>query len=299
MQVALEDQTPLRGDFVLRAVQRFDLTPITSTLELMVRADDSLAGRIAVGTVLLAGSSLDRYRVAKIRKATSDWVQNSSGPAEVLDITAIIDGLYGLALPLARAVVKEGKSFGEVYRSCGATARVTADIPVGRFSCMVGDFPTPGIADALQEEACVPVWKPGASIAFTRLADLFTGLPVVAIERDSTIALDSSFLEQHEIPRAISTAPDGFMVQGRNDIPRGFVYLPRTSARVLDNMTRCLVVRRVLPGQFNGGIRAGDGIDVAGVRHVVSTVAHTWENGAATASGGDQSTRAWLAQLHK
>lgn len=297
MQVALEDGTLLRGDFVLRAVQRFDLTPIPSTLELLMRADTTLGDRIAEGSVLLAGSSLDRYRIVKLRRATTEWVQ-LGGASEVIEVTAILDGFAQLARPAARAIVKEGKSLGEVYRACGSAARIGADLTGWLFTCMAGEFPTVGIARLLQEEAAAPVWGAKGSLSFVRLPDLFTTAPVEALARDTTRAVESAFLEQHEIPWAMSTSTGGGVTLGRRDLPRGFVFIPRAPDRVLSNVTRALVVRRTLTGNFAGHLRAGDGFDVAGARHVITTVAHTWDTGS---SGGapDQSSRVWLAQLQR
>lgn len=300
MQIALPDGTLLRGDFVLRAVQRFDLTPIPSTLELMLRADSTVGERFAPGAALLAGSSRDRYEVIKVRRAVSETIQGQGGQAEVLELTAVLQAVVALAWPLARSVVKEGKSLGEVYRSCGAAARVSSDIPVGRFSCFAGHFPTVGIAQALQEEAAAAVWRPNQTLAFVRIADLFAGRPVEVLAADNTRRVESPFLERHEVPWALSMGPDGLEVMGRRDQSqaRGMVFLPRTTARVLDNMTRCLMVRRTLTGTFAGHMRAGDGVDIAGVRHIIVTAAHTWDTGA---SGGavDQSTRLWLAELQR
>lgn len=301
MQITLEDQTPVRGDFVLRAVQRFDLAPIPSTLELTLRADSSLGKRIGDGTMLLAGSQLDRYRVLKVRRMPSQLVQGPAEPAEALEVTAVLEAFAPLAWPLARAVVKEGKSLGEVYRSCGALVRVLADVPMTLFACLAGQFPTPCIAQVMQEEAIAPVWrgagKGGAGVSFVRLADLFTTRPVEAFAADTSRAVESQFLERQEIPAALSTAPDGSVLLGRRDKPRGFVFLPRSSARVLDNMTRCLVVRRTMQGTFAGHLRAGDGVDVAGVRHVIATVAHTWSGGGG--GGAEQTSLLWLAQLQR
>lgn len=298
MQIALEDKTLLRGDFVLRAVQRFDLTPIPSTLELRLRADSTLAGRVADGSLILAGTSLDRYRIVKLRRAPTELVQGAGSAVEALEATAILEGFAALALPASRAVVKEGKTMGEVYRSCGATARVAADVPGWRFTCMAGDFPTVGIARLMQEEAVAPVWSARGALSFVRLPDLFGGRPAEALARDTTLSVESGFLEQHEVPWGMSTSPSGAALLGRRDVARGFVFLPGAPARVLDNVTRCLVVRRTLSGTFAGHLRAGDGVDVAGVRHVITTVAHTWDTGA-SGGGADQSSRLWLAQLQR
>lgn len=298
MRIALGDGTPLRGDFVLRAVQRFDLTPIPSTLELVVRVDDSIGGRLAQGSTVVAGAAGERYTVLKIRRATTELNQGEGGLAEALEVTAALESVAALARPLDRAVIKEGRTLGEVYRACGSRARVTADIPVPLFSAFAGQFPTVPIAMVMQEEAAAPILRPNGALSFTRYADLFAGDPVESVRRDTTRAVQSDFLEQHEIPWALSTGADGGVVLGRRDLARGFVFLPRTAPRVLDNMSRSLVVRRTMVGSFAGHLRAGDGLDIAGVRHVVVTAAHAWDAGASGA-GPDQTSRLWLAELRR
>lgn len=301
MQVALADGAAIGGEFVLRAVQRFDLTPIPSTLELMLRIDASdgqLGRQLSEGATLRAGLEGDRYRIIKRRRAASAWVQGPEGPIDALEVTAILESCAPLALRRERAVLKEGRTMGEVYRSCGATARVAADIAVARFSCFAGQLPTVSIAQALQEEGAVTVWRKGGELAFTRLPDLFSGRPVDALERDTTLSVESEYLEDVEVPAAFSVAPNGSVLLGRREAPRSWVFLPRTSGRVLDNLTRCLVVRRTVTGSYGAHVRAGDGIDVGGVRHVVATAAHVWDAGSV---GGalEQSTRLWLAQLKR
>lgn len=298
MLLALEDGTALRGDFVLRLVQRFDLTPIPSTIEATLRLDATAGDRIKVGAVLLAGTSRDRYRVVKLRRAPSQWMQGPSGQADAAEVTAILDGFAPLAWPAARAVVKDSATIGEILRSCGAAARISADVPAGRFACFVGQFPTVAIAQLLQEEAAALAWRVDGTLAIRRLADLFAGQPVEAVTADKAQAVESDFLERHEIPWALSTAAGGDVVLGRRDPARGWVYLPRTSPRVLDNMSRCLVVRKTVSSGFSPQIRAGDGFDVGGVRHVVTTAAHAW-NGGGDGADNSQTTRLWLAQLQR
>lgn len=296
MKLALEDGTPLPGDFVLRAVQRFDLAPIPSTLELTLRTDASALDTFRDGGVVLAGSSLDRYRIVKVARTVSTWVQSENGPAMVLEATAMLDALRQVALPLTRAVVQAGSSFAQVYRGCGATATVGADVPAWRFTCLAGQFPTAGIAQLMREEGAVPVWGGDRRLDFIRLPDLFGRDPVDAVEDDPTRYVGSSFLEQHELVRGMATAPDGAITVGRSDPPREVLFLPRAPARVLDNLGRCLVLRRELPSAFNGGLRAGDRIDVGDVPHVALTVAHVWDAGASGAPA-EQVSRLWLGQL--
>lgn len=71
MFLALPDGTALRGDIIARAEQRYDLTPIPSTLEIFLRVEASLDGAIQEGAVLLAGAKAERYRIIKIARAPS------------------------------------------------------------------------------------------------------------------------------------------------------------------------------------------------------------------------------------
>lgn len=297
MIVTLEDGEPLRGDFVLRVVQRFDLTAIPGSLEIAVRADSKATSQLAYGSVLRAGSARDRYRIVKSRRAQGVQPQQVNGPLDVVEFTAILDQFVPLAFPLKRAVVKVGKSLGEVYRACGATCAVKADIPVPRFSCFVGNFATKPIARVLQEEAAVPVWSQAASLSFLRYQEMFDADPVLTVGQEATRVVESPFLEQHEIPTAYSLDANGGVLLGRRDVARASVFLPWSTRRVVENMSRCLVVRRTLAGAFAGQVRAGDCVEVAGVRHVVVTAAHHTENGGDSAAS--QTTHLWLAQLQR
>jgi hypothetical protein len=293
--VALDDGRALSGDQVLKVEQRFDLTAVPSTLELTVAAGNALSGRVVEGATLLAGSGPDKYVVLKVKKAFTPNAQSAGSPREVVQVIATLDAFTGLARPLPRCVVKEGRSLGEVYRSCGARARIGADIPTVKFTCFAGDFPTLGIAQLLQEEGAAPVWRDGG-LSFYRYIDLFSQKPKYSVSEDMTRVLQSAFLEGHEVPRAISTDTAGAVNVGPGNLQRPVMYLPRMPARVLANFSRYIAVRRELSMGFEGGIRAGDVINVGEKPFVVVTVAHLWETG----SGGEASsqiTRMWLGEL--
>lgn len=297
MFLALPDGTALRGDIIARAEQRYDLTPIPSTLEIFLRVEASLDGAIQEGAVLLAGAKAERYRIIKIARAPSGWVQGGENPVEVAQVIAVLDAFAEVAKPLPRAVVREGGSVGDIYRACGARVRIAADIPAQLFVCPAGHLATMGIAQVLQEEAAAVVWRNDA-VSFLRLADLFTSDPVQRVSSDAAKLIESRFLEQHDIPAGVSTAPDGAVVQGRSDSPRPLLFLPRTPERVLNNVTRCLVTRRVLDASYSGDIQAGSCIEVAGSKHVIVTATHRWQPGSDGAPAS-QVSRFWLAQLSR
>lgn len=295
MYLSLTDGSQLNSDVLLKAVQRFDLTPIPSTLELTLRVDSSITASLAYDSVVLAGVNSDRYRIIKINRVADTTSQSGNIP-EVVKAVAVLDGFSALAWPLNRAVVKESRTLGEIYRSCGATARISVDVPIRLFACFAGMVATLSIAQALQEEACVPVWS-GGSLSFRRIDDLFAGKPVESIATDTAHRVESPFLERHEVPWAMSTDNAGNVLSQLHSA-RQYVYLPRTPQRVLNNMSRYLAVRRVLPGSYAGHIKAGDGIDIAGTRYVVVTAAHSWETDSG-GQGSNQVSRFWLGEFTK
>jgi hypothetical protein len=297
--LALEDGTPLRGDFVLGSIQRFDLTPIPGTLELRYRADSRVTGQLQPGSIVRAGSSKERYRIVRQDMATASAPQHGGESVEVVEAVAIPESFAGMALPLARAVVKYGKTLGEIYRACGATARVLADIPVASFGCYIGAYPSPAIAAALQQEGAAVVWSDGRGVSFKRLAELFSAEPVDRITDDSASLVRSPFLERHEIPWGFTVGSDGGAIFGRRDgAGRQPAYLPRATERQVVNLSSCLVVRRRVIGAYAGHIRAGDVVEVGGVKHVVVTAAHAATSGA-DGGASNQTTSLWLAQHHK
>jgi hypothetical protein len=295
MLVTLEDGRPLRGDLVLSVTQRLDLTPIPSTVEAVLRTDSRVTGQLRDGSILKVGPGLAKYRVVKPRRTMASLPQYGGEPVEVVELTAIPEAFMGLAIPAPRAVVKVGRSLGEIYRSCGMTGRVVADVSVHRFTCFVGDIPSEHLARVLQEEATVPVWRMDGALAFMRYGELFERPAALAVEEVATAAVESPWLQRHLLPAAYSLGPSGGPVFGRRAESRGAVFLPRVPARVLDNMGRCLVTRRTLQGALAAQIRAGDRVDVGGVPHAVVTAAHKSENGGGGAP--DQVSKLWLATL--
>jgi hypothetical protein len=293
--IALADGRALRGDLVLKAEQRFDLTVIPSTLELTLAADSKLSAQVVEGAIVIAGSGADRYTVLKARRVVNPQAQDETTPREVVQVIAALEGLTPLAVPLPRAVVNEGRSMGQIYRACGAQVRVEQDIPTVRFTCFAGSYATNSIAQLMQEEGAAPVWSSGR-ISFTRYVDLFAAKPKYSVVQDVSRKVESKFLEAHEVPRAISNSSAGAVISGPGNLQRPVIYMPRQPLRVLTNFGRYIAVRREMSIGYEGSLRAGDVIELSGVKYVIVTAVHLWETGAG-GNGENQITRLWLGQL--
>ena len=147
-----------------------------------------------------------------------------------------------------------------------------------------------------QEEGGIIVYREG-KINFIRLDDLFTQKPVLTLSDDSLDAIDSGFLERHLIDTFYSLNAASNIVLGNDKKDRGRTYIPRTSARILNNLSKCLVTTRKGVIGFNPSINAGDTITVGDTAMAVITAAHYYAGDASNSP--NQYTRLWLGVSEK
>lgn len=296
MLLAFEDGTALRGDMLVRQVQRFDLAPVPSTLDATIRVDASTQGLLAEGNKLRAGTDMDLYRIIKATHLPPAAQAQDGRPIQLCQVIAVLDGTQALMWAQQKAVVKHGAGMAECYRACGATVRMGSDVPIQRMFVPKGHFATYALAELMAEEFAAPVWQ-ASSLHFKRVPDLMAQKPVLALEVDAGRAVESSWLEQFESVSAYSCDADGKVIRapGATDA-RPAAFMPRQPLRVLTNWGRWLAVRRSLDAQWSGQLRAGHVIAMAGEAHIVVTAAHMYENNAA-GGGSNQQTRLWLGQI--
>jgi hypothetical protein len=285
----------LRGDLIKSAVLRSDLAPVPATLEADIRVDDELKKLLAEGKTLTAGGH--DFRIIKSVRVTGRDSQGQHDMSAV-KITALLDACHSIAFVRQRAIIKENAKLAEIYRAAGATLKaIDADFAVPRFSCFVGDTPSFHIARALQEEGGVVRWKNG-KMTFFRLPDLFKQKAVMTLPDNASENVESGFLERHEIPSFYSVDASGAIIQGNQTKTRSVRFSPHTNALRLQNMSRCLVQRKISKISYAGQLAAGDLIDIYGASPlVVVTAAHVYESGT-DGGGSNQYSRLWLAGLN-
>ncbi|NDY89701.1 hypothetical protein [Ideonella livida] len=295
--LSTEDGTFLPGDMVLSVVQRFDLAPMPSTVEATLRLDESTEPIGKDGAKLRCGAGMDLYRVVKAEDCASVPIAQGREPVKARRVTAVLDGLQALMWAQQRAVVKEGAGMVECYRSCGAAVRMGSDVPTHRLFVPRGHIPTFALAELMAEEFAAPVWMDGR-LSFSRLTDLMSQSPVHRLEVDAAEGRSSGWMEHLEAVTAMSCRADGQVFGASSTLARPAAFLPRTPQRILNNWGRWLAVRRCLPTQFAASVRAGHVIELAGVRHLVVTAAHSLTAGA---DGGksEQTSMLWLGQVSK
>lgn len=286
------DVNGLRGDMVMAACLRHDLAPIPLTFEAKLRVTPETAPDYQDGKEI-------RINEIAFRIVKSEPLRNAGGlvqgqyPMAAVAITAFPEGCVNVAKPRKSAVIHRNAGFASIYRACGATVGVEGDVVVSRFACFAGDVPTFQLANVLQEESAVLMWRAG-KVQLVRLPDLLAQAPVDEITVESSEDIKSGFLEADEIPVYLSTDAHGQFLSGsRREAAQAVSYAPRKSLRELNFMSRVLVRRKVIASKPNPTLRAGDMISVRGVPLVIMTAAHYMQNNT-DGGGANQYSRYWL-----
>lgn len=281
----------MRGDLLVRAVLRTDMTPVPATIELTFRKSREVAEAIAEGKAIRVESDhAIEFVIAKAWEDPPTGRVQGDRPEGQLHAIGMLSSCAAIAEPASRAILREGATLGEIYRACGARLRIESDFPVPVFSCFRGMEPSFEVAKALMEEGGGLVYSKGR-VAFRRLIDLKRQEPKFRLPVASLQALASTFLERAAVPFAITTDTSGAIIVGRATAGRGFVYRPRADQRVVNNMGTVLIQRGKSDGALTLGNNAGDRVDVGSVPMVIVTAAHVFE------PAGEQLTRYWLGEV--
>jgi hypothetical protein len=294
MQVSAADGTPLRGDLITRVILRTDLTPIPSTVEISAPATRETVAVLAEGNTIRVGADQAEYEITRVQD-TPEGASQGAREVKPLKVIGLLKSCAALGRRLQRSVIREGSTWGDIYRSIGATAVIGSDFPVPVFGAFVGMYPTPEVARVLQEEGAI-VFYAGGKLRFHRLGELIASPADVTWATDHTEVITSDFLEKHALPFTVATMPDGSTITSGRDASRGLVYRPRGDARIVRNMGTVLVQRRktreALSPSFNAGMR----VDIAGKPHIVITAAHV-RSTSTESSGAEEFTQLWLGEV--
>jgi hypothetical protein len=268
--LSAKQKNPIRGDWIVEMVLRYDIAPIPRTLELSVQDVDGLGAKLVEGASLWAGPEGLEYMIVDVNRDSSSAMVQGKRQMAVFKVSAYLASCVSIGYRRRTAVVKEGKSLGECFRACGATIAIGNDFAVSRFTCLKGFIPSFEIVRLLQEESAALVLRKGA-LSVTRLQDIFQQTPVANLPMDTSESCGSEFKARHEIPSFLSVDDSGAFIEGNFTVARAVGYAPRQTTRSLYNMTRCLVVRRKVKTDIAMNIVAGDCITIAGTNYAIVT----------------------------
>lgn len=289
-----ENGNQIPGELVLRWVSRSDLTPVPRTIEMTVKVTGDIQDKLKVGAFFWTGREMLKYEIIKVDRADPAGAVQGSEQLQAMTVTAFLASCARIGYRRATAVISVNQTLGAIYRACGATTQIGSDFNVARFSCLKGQVPSFALAVALQEESAALVLR-DKKISVMRLSDLFTQQPIDAVgQADTSAMISSEFLERHEVPMYFSTDDKAASVMGASEEARTGIYWPRTDERTLRNMSRVLVLRKVVPAAMCQEIIAGDLMNIDGEKLVVMTAAHCFEQRDGTT---DTKSRIWLGAM--
>lgn len=296
MILMFDNGDQVRGDAIIKAALRTDLTPIPVTFEATLRADESVLAQTKEGMVLTTGQG-DRLKIISRKPITGGQVQGDRLQAAV-ELVAYLEACTPASYVLERPIVMENQPLHTLYRACGCTMRPMAqDVSVPRFVCMKGQTPTFMLARAVQEAGGAVRWKNGR-LEFLRLADMLKAAPSMSIPSSATKGAESDFLERHEVPTFYSIADDGSIIYADSAKARSSSYSPRKSKMMLNGMGKVLVRRKEARIDFAGHLCAGDVIEVAGAKNLaIITACHYFASGTETGGAQQAFTKLWLGDV--
>jgi len=291
------DLTQIPGDKVKRSVFRADLAPIPETLEIELRLDDGNRDYLKEGLDIYVGPER-AYRIA-LAELTRRNTEQAGRLIEFMHLTCVLRELQPLTFVRERAVHLENTSLTDIYRACGASLAkpIKGDIVIPSFTCLIGDTPTFGVAKLFQEHAGVLRINADDELEFLRLEALFDQKPTLTVPANLTEAIDSGFIERHEIPWFFGLDEHNAFIFGDNSKARHARFKPRAEEDVLRNMTRVLIQSKRLRIDYTISLRAGDAAQViGGETYAILTAASVYSSGT---EGGpiEQYTRVWLGLM--
>lgn len=297
MDITLASGKLLSGDMIVSTVLRSDLSPVPVSFEATIRANSVTTSELVEGAVITAGRDGYKFRIVKTKDAKATIGAQGNDLYGALSIIALFDACASVSFRRQTAVIKEGATLGGIYGACGSSVRIASDFTVKRFACLRGSVPSFEIAKVLQEEGGT-LCMDGANLKFIRLGDIFKQDAAATLKADTTQDMVSGFLERHEVPSFFSLDKDGGFVFGNRTKVRAVGYMPRSDARVLMNMTRALIHRKVAQYQYAPTINAGQVIDIEGEKFAVVTAAHAYSSGT-DGSGINAYSKFWLSTLEE
>jgi len=267
----------LSGDMIINWVLRCDLAPVPRTVEFIVRIKDGIDKILKEGVSIWTGYENLEYRIIKTKIMKPSGVIQGSDEYAVMEVIALLKSCAPVAFRREKAVIAENKTLGQIYLACGANASIANDFRVSRFYSYVGSIPTFAIAAALQEE-CAALTVLNGKLSLVRLPDLFRQAPKSIMVDDEADTTESEFMLRHEIPAFFSVDNSGGIILGDYSRPRAVAFKPKSTQRVLKNMTKVLVQRKVVDSFLAQHTSSGDILRINGVDMVVITAAHYMSN---------------------
>lgn len=275
MLITLDSGVVVSSSEIVSATLRSSLEPVPLTFECQIKLNERYAPSLLLGKILKAGREQTSVRIVFAQDTVAPW--HNGDITSVRQIIALHDNSAGLASPLPRAVIRENVDLSAIYRACGGKSEVEKSFSVPRFYAYSGSVPSELVARVCQEHGGVVRWQPENNrLAFTRIHDLFAQQPRTIKPQSADLTVKSSFLVGHEVPRYISTAPNGGIIQSQKPSGSKVAFTPLKSQAQLNAMSSVILNAKEIPCDFSPAMHAGELVRMGDTDMVILTAAHVW-----------------------
>ena len=277
MLITLDNGKVVSGSELLSATLRTSLEPVPLTFECQIKLNSEYASSLKENSILKVGREQTPVKIVYAQDTVVPFAHRDS-TIQVREVIALHENSAGIADALSRAVIRENIGLSDIYRSCGGKSEVEKSFVVPRFYGYIGDFPSKQIARICQEHGGIVRWLPEHNrLSFERIHDLFTQKPKVTKPQNADLTTKSDFLVQNEVPRYLSVAPNGGIIQSQINGNSAIAFVPHKTQAQLNAMSNVILNAKEVPCEFSPDIHAGDLVMLGKVNMVVLTAAHVWQ----------------------
>lgn len=296
MLITLSDGTAIPGSMLISATLRADLVPVPVSLEMVVQTSPALVKALVRGADLYVGDERIPVTIIKVNTVKTQTVRDDAVLGAVA-VVAILSGCLPMISPSRKAIIQADTSIQAAYRSCGAKAAFSADIPLPEFHCLNGQIPTAEVARRLQEESAVIRMSKG-KLQAVRLPDLLTGPSLGTFDPSAIQWIDNQSVVDRLTASVVSLDFDGLTLNGDPTESRPLIYRGGLDTRRAKNMERVLITKAVMIRPLDMTMNAGSWLQSGDRKLVVLTAAHRFDPGS---MGGSMVmiSKLWLAEVSK
>lgn len=277
MLITLDNGKTVSGSEIISATLRTSLEPVPLTFECQIRLNPEYSGSLKENSIVKVGREQTAVKIIYAQDTVAPFARGDN-VERVREIIALHENSAGIANALNRAVIRENVALSDIYRSCGGKSEVEKSFIVPRFYGYKGDYPSKQIARICQEHGGVVRWLPEHNrLAFERIHDLFAQKPKLTKPQNADLTVKSDFLAQNEVPRYLSVAADGGIIQSQTQSNSAIAFSPLKTQAQLNAMSSVILNAKEVPCEFSPDIHAGDLVTIGKTNMVVLTAAHVWQ----------------------
>lgn len=280
---------------LISATFRSDLVPVPLTLEFSVSSNPRLLAGLVEGAEIILSQISATFKIVIADPVTSQQIKDGQRVGGIACI-AVLSACSKLIEPCNKAIILNETSFASASRACGASVGFGDNIPLPKFTTLIGQLPASRLAKYCQQEAAVVRWKEG-KVSFAKIDALMKQAPVTALDPSAVAWFVNDSIVKLQTARYVTIDADGSTEYQTGTSANKIVkQVPGLDSRQIRNLEKVLITRGTIIRPLDLKLQAGEVVTIDKVPYVILTAAHRFDTGSL---GGSSMmvTKLWLATL--